>query len=610
MRHTLNASTAHAVCVATAFAALASGCRRDAKAPLNPQSLFPDAGVSAMAPPPSAAGTLARAELVLEREPNDRPDEAQPISNNALIEGFLATPPSAEPQPKPAKGRKAHTPLRTDADWYRLAAIPPGQLMQIDLREGPPGALLELYDDAGKTLIARARARAGVRAVLPSIGPDAHASLIRVTSDDGTTGAYKLAVFTRPMRPDEEVEPNGVPRQTSQALVAGQSLQGTLAPEGDVDVFALDFSTAPGVDVWVLSVTAVPGVAMELTLLDPATLEPLLTRKSLKDGGIVVPDLAPSRLPKRTLVQLKALSGQAPDQPYVLTLTPLLPAGCAKQADCLDRLPAEREPNETRMTAQQVPAGKPMTGFSDSAGDVDALELTCPPGAVVRLVATPPQDATLLLQVGDGPDTLHVEGAGPGAPVVIAGVLVSTGRLGVLLRAKGEGMKPTEPWRLDSTVLAEPQFELEAGDETKLPTLLAPEHALVRVPPNAQLPLGGWQRAGALVPAGDVDAFSLDLRTHPGPQGLELLCAGDGAPGLACKVLDARGQELAHLAAGEPNLPSHAPLSVAPGVYTLVVSADKPRASMVPYHLTLRDAPELAQLPSPGTATDSPLFKP
>ncbi len=608
MRHALNARTPFALCVTAALVVVAPGCRRDAQQQLNQQNMFPDAGVTAAAPPASAAGTLARAELVKEREPNNRPDEAQAVSSNALIEGVLA-PPTGEnaTPPKPTKGKKNKASGRGDSDWYRLAATPPGQLVQIDLREGPACAQIELYDDTGRTLIAQARSKGGVRPVLPSIGPDAHASLVRVTCDGDGQGPYKLAVFTRPTRPDEELEPNGAPRQASQTLAAGQSMQGTLAPEADVDIFALDFAAAGGVDVWVLSVTPVPGVMMELSLLDPATQEPLLVRKSAKDGGIVVPDLAPSRLPKRTLVQLKAISGQAPDQPYVLTLAPLLPAGCAKQAECLDRLPTEREPNETRMTAQQFPAGKPMNGFLDSAGDVDTLELSCAPGAVVRLVATPPAEATLILQVGDGPDTLRVEGTGPGVPVVIAGVVASTGRLGVVLRAKGEGLKATEPWRLESTAALDPLFEVETGDETKLLTLLTPQHLLLPIPAGPTLPNGGWQRTGALLPAGDVDAFGLDLRNRQGPQGLELLCGGDGLPGLACTLMDARGQEVAHLAAGLPEQPSHAPLSVLPGVYRIVVAADKPRISAVPYRIAVRDAPELAQLPTPGTATAEPV---
>ena len=617
MRYTLNAlarrvgSTTVALCVAT-VACTVPGCRRDAQQPINPQHLFPDAGATALAPPMSAAGALLRAELVKEREPNERPDEAQPVSSNALIEGELTTlPPTSAMPSRAAKGKKARSAAVKDADWYRLAATPPGQLAQIDLREGPACAQLELFDDTGKTLIARARSHGGVRPVLPSIAADAHASLVRVSCDGDGDGPYKLAVFTRVARSDEELEPNGVARQTSQALLAGRSLQGTLAPEADVDVFVLDFSSAAGADVWVLSVTGVPGVAMELSLLEPGVAEPLLVRRGAKDAGIVVPDLALSRLPKRTLLQLKALSGQAPDQPYVLTLAPLLPPGCARQPECVDRLPVEREPNETRMTAQQLPAGKPVNGFLDSQGDVDVLELSCAPGAVLRLVATPPADVTLELQVGDGPDTRLVEGTGRGVPVVIAGVQASTGRLAVVLRAKGDGVKANEPWRLESSVTMDPEFEQEAGDESKLPLPGTFAHSLLRVAP---LPTSGnavsWQRSGTLLPAGDIDAFSLDLRAKQGPQGFELVCAGDGAPGLTCQFLDAKGQEIVRLAAGEPDQPSHMPLSALPGMYRVVVAAEKPRMSVVPYRVTLREAPEMAQLPAPGSPTDAPPAKP
>jgi hypothetical protein len=68
-------------------------------------------------------------------------------------------------------------------------------------------------------------------------------------------------------------------------------------------------------------------------------------------------------------------------------------------------------------------------------------------------------------------------------------------------------------------------------------------------------------------------------------------------------VLDVAGREVAHLAAGEPDRPSRAPLVVQPGVYRVVVAADKPRASLTPYRVVLREAPENAALPGIGTPT-------
>ena len=593
-----------------AFAAVvalaAGGCRRDAPHLLQRESLFPDAGTPPLAtPPPSASGTLARAELVREQEPNDRPEEAQPVSSSALVEGSLSAV-TAGRAPKPRKPRGGSA---LDSDWYRLAATPPGQLVQVDLRSGPPCAQLELYDDTGKTLITKAKSRGGVRPVLPSIGPDAHASLVRVVCEEGGEGAYKLAIFTRPARPDEELEPNDTARRTLQVLRPGQSLQGTLAPDGDVDSFLLDLGAVGPVDVWVLSVTPVAGVTMELALLDPGTQQPVLVRRAVADTALVIPDLAASRLPKRLLLQLRAVAGQAPDQPWVLTLAPLLPAGCVKQADCLDRLPTEREPNDLRLLAPQAALGQTQSGFLDGPSDVDAVELTCPPGTVVRLVATPPADVTLHLQVGDGPDKLDVVGAGPGLQTVIAGVLAATGRLGVILQPRADAahagtLHSSEPWRLESSAVAAQQFEQEAGNETRLGGVWTPAHALLPLPPDPSTPVAAWRRTGALVPAGDVDTFGLDLSARAGPTGGELQCGGDGAPGLTCRMLDGHGAEIALLRAGDGERPSTALLTLQPGRYRLIVAAESPRLSPQLYRVGLREAPEVLAMPVTATPVE------
>lgn len=541
---------------------------------------------------------LTRAEVVQEIEPNDRAEYAQPVSGNALVRGQL-TPLTAEKQ----KNHKKNA-AKTDADWYRLPATQPGQLVQLDLREGPACARLELYDDTGKTLISQARTLAGSRPVLPSLGREAHASLVKVLCEGTGSeagGPYQLAIFTRAAKPDEEQEPNSVVRPQTQVLTREQPLQGTLAPENDSDLFLLDFGE--GTEVMVLGVTPLPGVAMELTLLDPVTLQPILTRKGARDQGLMVPNLSPQRLPKRALVQLRALAGQAPDQPYVLSLTPLLPTGCARQGECVDRLPLEREPNDTRLTAQPVQIGGAMTGFLDAPSDCDMLELTCeagknPQNQVVTLTLTPPPGGQMQVTVGNGPEALTVHNE-EGKPLQLGGLTVENGKLQVTVggRSDGkEGLRPNALWRLETQLLNEPNFELEAGDETRMPGLWMPAHAMVALPPGPQMPHGGWERAGALVPAGDVDAYGLDLRARTGMQGLELRCAGDGLPGLSCKLLDSKGAEWIHLAAGEPTRANVAPLTVPPGQYRVVVTADPPRLSPQPYHVVLREAPEVALL--------------
>lgn len=613
MRHAVTARAALcATCALLSVTVAVAGCRRDAKQRLGAEAMFPDAGSLVPVPTASAAGTLTRAELVVEHEPNDRPEEAQAVSGNALITGDLAAPAPAD---SAAKSKKSKGKEPSDSDWFRLPATPPGQLLTVDLREGPPGAVLELYDDTGRTQIARARTVGGVRPVLPALGQDSRASLVRVTVDtaakgEGRSGPYKLATYSRPAKPDEEQEPNATVKATT--LVVGgaapggagplRTMQGTLAPEGDVDMFLLDPTDADKSAVWVLDVTAVPGVAFELQLLDPASLSPILVRRGAKDQGITVPNLGVGRLPRRPVVVLKALAGQAPDQPYVLSLTPLLPAGCSHQADCLDRLPQELEPNETREQAQPLPAQGAVVGFLDAPGDVDTLELSAKPADVLRWVLTPPPDTLVRVVVGDGADAVTVSATEVNQPLVVAAVAVPTGRLTVVLSVLAQGKKPATPsarvpWKLESAVLSVTQFEVESGDESHQTGLWSPDHAMTPVAADAQFAQGSWQRTGALWPAGDVDGFGLDLRQRSGVVGVELLCAGDGLPGLTCTVLDNRGTEQVHLAAGTAERPGQAPMGLLPGQYRVVVAADKARASAQPYRVVLREAPEMAILP-------------
>ena len=618
MRHAVNhaarprdvrasAAGCAALCLTgVAVLAGAAGCRRDAQAPLRAEAMFPDAGATSLTPPASAAGTLNRAELLAEVEPNNGPEEAQAVSGNALVTGELGPAALvAEPAPKTKKGKGK---VAGDADWYRLPATPAGQLLNLDLREAPPGTVLELYDDTGRTLIARSRTVAGVRPVLPSWGAEAHASLVRVSVDpaakgEGHTGPYKLAVFTRAAKPDEEQEPNATVKATTQAVGGAlPTLSGTMAPEGDVDAFVLDLTDGDGSAVWVLDVTPVPGVALELQILDPASLKPLLIRKGGKDQGLTIPNLGTQRLPKRSIVTLTALTGQAPDQPYALSVRPLLPTGCVRQLDCMDRLPTEIEPNDTRLQAQQLQVGGGLLGFLDAGSDTDVLEVVSTPGAAMRVLVSPPTGTLVRLQVGDGPDALTVAATEPGAPLTVGGVASSTGRLGLVLTAVGEGKKPPvvnprATWRLETTLLTEPAFEIERGDESHQAGLWTGEHVLLPHAVGPALPQGGWARSGALVPAGDVDAFGLDLRQRTGVVGVELQCAGDGAPGLTCTLLDNRGAELVHLAAGPADRPALAPVGLLPGLYRVVVAAEKPRLSPQPYHVTLRNAPEAAILP-------------
>ena len=395
---------------------IAGGCRRQAPQPIQTAQLFPDAGSTApvAAAPPTA---LARAEVVNEQEPDDAASEAMAVSGNAVVNGTLAAKTVADAGDKKPKGKVKSTLI--DEDWFRLPATPPGQVVTIDLRSGPACAELELYDDAGHTVLRRARWWKQARPTLPNLGAEARASLVRVVchGKPGAGGAYQLAIWPRPAKPDEELEPNDKPGPLTQVVAFGATMQGSLAPVEDVDTFALQLTGAVQGEALLLSVTGVPEVEMELALLDPVTQAPLLVRKPGRGQAVVIPNLDLKRIGDHPWVSLKALSGAAPDASYALQVQTFLPQGCAQQRDCAAMVPIEREPDDSRELAVLAAAGQPVTGVLDSSDDVDWWQLPAQPGGVASIKVSGPPGVALAVQTG----TLKVS-APAGQPVVLAGV--------------------------------------------------------------------------------------------------------------------------------------------------------------------------------------------
>lgn len=591
-------------------------CRRESGTLLQQHALFPDTVQAVLVAAPSPP---LRAELVVEFEPNDDPARAQSVPALAVVEGVLLAPPVLAGAP----ARKGKVPAAQDQDWYRMPAVPPGHVVQFDLRAAPACAELTLYDDTGQTVVRRARAWRGSRPVLTGIGPGARASLIRISCAGKAAangGAYRLAVSTRPATADEEVEPNDTPAPELAVLPMGSVRQCTLAPIGDVDYVPLDLTQVPPGEALVLSVAGVPDLELQVELLDAATLEPILRRRSARGGPVLVPNLDAGRTGTQPWLVVRALAGQAPDAPYAVTVSPWLPTGCASQVACADRLPVEREPNDAQPQAFALTATG-ASGLIDSPGDVDwfrwqpaapgqdsavpgqypamfgqeAAVPAAPAVASVRLQAPP--GVALLLQVGVGNSawTLPV----PAGTVALLGGLAADPATGLLLAVRGAGTAASqaEAYRLDVATLPGAGFELEQGDEARSPALWTPQH-LLDIGES-----GSGRRSGALLPAGDHDAFGLDLRNRHEPTGWRLACLGDRQPGLTCVIVDIRGIELLRLATGPGPQPSEAPLVLAPGRYKVLVTADRARPSLQPYAVSLQEDPLALALPGADTPT-------
>lgn len=601
-----------AACLA---AAATSACRRDAERPLTQQQLFPDAGSAALQLVDSAKGSVARTEPIAEAEPNDGPDKAQALLANALVTGSLERAIAAETLPPVgSKATKKAKPPKVlpllDEDWYRLPALAPNQVVQLELRDAPACAELELRDDAGRTVLRKAKASKAVRAALPSIGAGAGGSLVRVSCRGTEGGSYTLAAFTREPGPGEEIEPNDTARVDLLRVRLDTPAQGTLAPLQDNDLWVLDLQGTPAGDALVLSATGVPDVDIELQLLDPSTKKVLLSRRAGKGLATMVPNLDPTRLPPGTLLQLRAVSGQSVDSAYALAVQTYLPPGCLRQTDCRDRLPSEREPNDTPDNPQALTVdaamGNQHAGLIDTPGDIDWLSVQLAPDQALLAQLDAPTGLTLRLVVGQGPGALNLL-ATPGKPARLGGAIATDGRVLLGIQADKDGtFARTEAYRLTLKLTPAAGWERENGDEREAPTLWSSEGGLQSVVAEPGLPEGGWQRRGVLSPVGDRDAFGLDLRSQEGALGVELQCYGDGEPGFSCAIADLRGQVLAKVAAPLQGIPARLPLALAPGAYKVLVEADRPRASLQPYRVLVRRAPEAAGLPVAGSPTSAP----
>ena len=592
-----------------ALFALTCACRRDAVTPIASAQLFPDAGAAPTAGAAEAPTALARAENVAEVEPNDSAAEAQPIAANAIVEGALVK--GAGAKPAAAKGR-AKGSVVIDEDWYRLPAVQPGQLAQIDLRSAPPCAELELYDDTGHTLVRRAKPWKAVRPVLPSIGAEAHASLVRVVcrakagaeAEALAGGAYRLAVWSRAVLPSEEVEPNDKVAAATQVIALGSTLQATLAPLEDTDAFVLDLKTAGAGECLQVSVAAVPDVEMEVALYDPVTLQAVLKRQPGRGQGALIPNLDVRRVGDHPIVSIRAVSGNQPDAAYVVGVQTYLPAGCLHQIDCPNLMPTEREPNDEPAHAMPVVPGVAVTGFLDAPGDIDWLGIQGKPGQVAVLRLSGPAAWKVALTVQGGAE---LSAAAAGQPLLAGGLVLGAAGLVVGVHGQKDASSLTEPWRLDIALYDFNDYETSTSQPGVQADPWSPAHALVRRPLSADFAQGGWSRHGMLGAPREVDAYGLDLRARTAPIGLSIDCGGDGALGLTCTVLAEDGRELLVVPADlNGATPGHRSALLVPGRYRIVVQAPAGRASAQPYAIVLREQADVQGLPLGATPVDDP----
>lgn len=564
--------------IACLCALSAPGCKRDADAPLPQSELFPPLQPQTL--PQTAVEPLARLGEANAREPDDDPSHALRVAPGTVVIG--------------AFGDQASLGKGGESDWLRVEPLPPaGEMLHIDVREGPECLRLELYDRAEGTPIRTAAPWHGQLPTLPALQLTGTGVWLRLHCvGKQLPGPWRVALTARPAALDDEREPNDTPSADTRLLGLGQTVQGLLAPVGDVDVLRLELGNALPGDALLVSVTGVPELALELTLQAEPGAEPLLRRRGAVGEPILVPNLDVRRVGERPWLVLRALKGQRTDSAYALTVRPLLPAGCRAQGSCPERIPVEREPNETQATAMGIRADSLITGLLDNPDDVDVYAVDAEPGDVIDVEVDPPEGVRVRMGVAEGSDAwATLIGEEAGAPVVFAGRRVRGRRVHITVAAES-GASRTSPYML--RVRARPSLDFEHEGEA--------HELLGRVDAADFL---GWRGQGALLPSGDIDEFAIDVGA-PAGQGrtVQLGCQGDGGPGLRCRLRGGDGRWLAEVQSDSAAEGAAAvlatPVLVGTGPLQVVVDRAGPAVSLRPYRVTLVDQ-GLVALPGEST---------
>jgi len=503
-----------AVCV------LLAGCARESKE-------VPDAGALAAGP-----------VRLTEKEPNDRPDQAQGLTDSSIVEAGLSADPS-----------------KPDEDWYLLAPPAP---KTVDLTvSGIPGAdvAIEVYDADRNRLAVINSEGDGKPERIPNLGVKSKLLIKVFSAKRGAGGAYSLtALFTDPA-PGFEVEPNDRAADANAASF-GQPISGFVGHSADEDWYRYEVSSsdpnqapnrpaegdagadasggesaiadagtaadsglaqiaapfdAPRVALRI-EITGVEGVRYDLQVLSEA--EASLFSARGKDGeGMSLRNIGVRANDRLIYVVVRsAWSGSGKDarrgynaqKPYTLTVS-------KEEAGAN----AELEPNDEISKATPLPPNGFREGFISPKGDVDYYVLKTEQPVLAKLQLSGVERLDLVLSVvkptEDGKGEQVLLRANDGAvkePEILNSVycpgLCWVKVEGALRKVDGKLVRDYEnseqPYRLTATVV--PDDGSEEREPNNTPATATPI-ALNR-------PI-----RGTVHPKKDVDYFRLDLSGKP-----------------------------------------------------------------------------------------------
>lgn len=491
----------------------------------------PDAGVPDAGP-----------RTVAEKEPNDRPDIAQPISESTIVSASLAANPS-----------------KPDEDWYLLQASSP---KTVDLTvSGIPGAdvAIEVYDSDRNRVLAVNGEGEGKPERIPNLGVKDKLFVKIFSARRGAGGAYTLTAIVADAAPGYELEPNDRAVDAN-ALPLGQTVSGFIGHANDEDWYRVELpgpdagTSAPepttppvstpdagssgdaGNDGGVtdagatvadagnapstpaapsmalkIQLTGVEGLRLSVSILSAAEA-PLFETKTKEGEGLNLRNIGVRPSDRVVYVVVKsAWSGTGKDarrgfnseKPYSLNVN-IEEAGAN----------AELEPNDDIGHATPLPTNGFRQGFISPKGDVDYYVLHSDPPGIYRLQLSGIEHVDLQLSVqrmtdaGTEQTAMRVNDGAIKEPEYLNNLFCAPD---CFLRVEAAPRKvdgkivhdqenPDQPYRLTVTPVQ------DIAHEEREPNNTAEDATPIAL---------GQPMRGTIQPRRDVDDFKLDLSARP-----------------------------------------------------------------------------------------------
>jgi len=574
---------------------------------------------------PDAGQAAAGPVQLTEQEPNDRPEQAQTISQSSVVSAGLSANPS-----------------NPDEDWYLLAPPTP---KVVDLTvSGIPGAdvAIEIYDTDRNRLVAVNSEGEGRPERIPNLGVKTRLLLKVFSAKRGAGGAYTLTALFADPAPGFESEPNDRAADAN-PVALGQSISGFIGHTADEDWFRYELAPAEQGDAAMapaagqgavgsapapvdagsasfaappdagadgsfaqlgapfeaprtalrIELTGVEGVAFDVRILSEAEA-PLFQARGKEGEGLSLRNIGVRTTDRVIYVVLKsawsgtgkdARRGYNADKAYTLTVS-------QEEAGAN----AELEPNDEIAKATPLPPNGFRDGFISPKGDVDyyVLKTEQPVLATFRLSGVERLDLVLSVvkptEDGKGEQVLlRANDGGVKEPEILNNVycagLCWVKVEGALRKVDGKLVRDYEnseqPYHLSATVKPDDGSEEREPNNTQQ----------TATPIFLNRPI-----RGTVHPKKDVDFFRLDLSAKPVKTPIRATVTGvlKLHIGLYLHRLNEDGHSTLVQTAdrGKGDAPEIIRYTAEPGVYFLEVRDSKNRESNFqdPYQLTVEES--------------------